>query len=136
MGISMRCHGDSDGYINDFGRSARLDVVAALDWLEKKAPNRKKIILGRSLGAAAAIFAAPLKQPDAYILESPYSNLERACQNRLQLRLPPPLVAPALLSMRPWGRLILGQTPSTLSPLEACGAIEAPCLLIGNRWRP
>lgn len=131
MAVSMRCHGDSTGYINDFGLGASWDVVAALEWIDFNLPQRKSIILGRSLGAAAAIYAAKERQPDAFIFESPYSDLERACHNRLKLRLPPPLVGAALVSMRPWGKLILGYTPAAISPLRACRAVTAPCILFG-----
>jgi dipeptidyl aminopeptidase/acylaminoacyl peptidase len=34
--VSLRAHGDSTGEINDFGYSARHDVVATVEFLEKK----------------------------------------------------------------------------------------------------
>jgi uncharacterized protein len=58
LALSLRCHGDSTGDFNDFGLSASQDVIAAVAFLENEFPGRRVRILGRSLGAAAAIFAA------------------------------------------------------------------------------
>ncbi|MEW6283390.1 MAG: alpha/beta fold hydrolase, partial [Candidatus Eremiobacterota bacterium] len=54
---SLRAHGDSDGSLNDFGCSARLDVIACVDALEAR--GHRCTVFGRSLGASAALFAAP-----------------------------------------------------------------------------
>ena len=56
--ISLRAHGDSSGDSNDIGYSARHDVVAAVEFLERKHPGRPIVVMGVSLGSAAAIFAA------------------------------------------------------------------------------
>src|SRR5262245_1614159 len=54
MLISMRAHGDSTGEFNDIGYSAQHDVVAAVDWLQRRWPHRPIVIWGQSMGAAAA----------------------------------------------------------------------------------
>ncbi|SIO22403.1 Lysophospholipase, alpha-beta hydrolase superfamily [Singulisphaera sp. GP187] len=89
--ITLRAHGDSTGQINDIGLSARHDVVAAVDFLERRRPGRPVVVLGTSMGAAAAIFASGelAHRVSGYILESPYEHLRRAVRNRTETALPP-----------------------------------------------
>jgi alpha/beta superfamily hydrolase len=58
LAISLHAHGDSTGEINDVGWSARHDVTAAVAFLQRECPKQPVYIVGGSLGAAAAIFAA------------------------------------------------------------------------------
>ena len=90
--ITLRAHGDSTGDLNDFGFSSRQDVLAAITWLEQNCPGRP-IIWGRSLGSAAAMFAAGElgHRIGGYVLECPYRDLRTAVYNRTHMRLPPPL---------------------------------------------
>jgi alpha-beta hydrolase superfamily lysophospholipase len=89
--VTLRAHGDSTGDVNDFGYSARHDVVAAVEFLKKERPGLPVVIHGTSLGAAAAIFAAGElgEHVSGYMLESPYRDLHRAVRNRTALYLPP-----------------------------------------------
>lgn len=133
--ITLRAHGDSTGELNDFGYSARADVVAAVAWLEKKCPRRPLILWGGSLGAAAALFAAAElgQRVNGYILECPYRDLDTAVRNRTRRYLPPVLewiayhgllaVAPAVLP--DWHKI---------SPLEAADGIPArvPVLILAG----
>src|SRR5262249_49183846 len=82
--VSLRAHGDSTGAVNDFGFSARRDVVAAVAFLEKERPGRPILLNGTSMGAAAAIFAAAElgERVGGYVLESPYRDLHQAVRNR------------------------------------------------------
>jgi len=105
--LTLRAHGDSDGAHNDIGWSARHDVIAAVAWLETTRPGRPIVIHGRSLGAAAATYAAGElgERVHGYILECPYQDLRHALRNRLALSLP------ALLAPIAYGVL------TTLAPL-------------------
>ena len=78
------------GEIDDAGYSARHDVFAAVDFLERRRPGRPVVIDGNSMGSAAAIFAAEElgHRVAAYILESPYQDLKTAVWNRIDNRLP------------------------------------------------
>src|SRR5437016_12545555 len=89
--ISLRAPGDSTGDFNDIGFSARHDVIAAVEFLERRRPGRPVVVLGVSLGAAAAIFAAGElgHRVQGYILESPYQDLKVAVRNRVETYLPP-----------------------------------------------
>ncbi len=82
----MRAHGDSSGEFNDIGYSARLDVVAAVEFLERRRPARPILIHGTSLGAAAATFAAEElgHRVHGYVLECPYRDLRTAVWNRAE----------------------------------------------------
>jgi uncharacterized protein len=56
--ISLRAHGASTGDFNDMGYSARHDIVAAVEFLERRRPGNPIIVHGLSMGAAAAVFAS------------------------------------------------------------------------------
>jgi hypothetical protein len=58
LAITLRAHGDSTGEVNDLGWSARNDVAAAVDFLQREFSGRPIFVVGRSLGSAAAVFAA------------------------------------------------------------------------------
>lgn len=127
--ISLRAHGDSAGDYNDIGYGARHDVVAAVAYLERRRPGKPIVILGTSMGGAAAVFAAGElgHRVRGYILESPYRDLRTAVWNRLDDTLPPvldrvayagllavsPLVIPHIDRISPWTAIggVPGDTP-------------------------
>ena len=124
--VTLRAHGDSGGERNDFGRSARHDVVAAIAWLRAREPGRPVAVVGASLGAAAALLAAaePGGLADAYVLEAPYRDLATAARNRLAMHLPPPADDVAWLGLRAAGALL---EPGLLDlSLERAAAALAP----------
>jgi uncharacterized protein len=89
--VTQRCHGDSTGAYCDFGYSARLDLVSAVDWIESHQPGRRIVVWGTSMGAATACFAAEELGPrvDGYFLDGCYADLETATRNRTRQNLPP-----------------------------------------------
>lgn len=101
--VTVRAHGDSSGDRNDFGYSARHDVIAAVRELKQRCPNRPLLVWGGSLSAAASIFAAPELEADVsgWLLECPYRDLATAVQQRLRMRLP------SVLSELAWWNLRL-----------------------------
>lgn len=88
--VSLRVHGDSTGELDDFGWSARHDVVAAVAWARARRPQARIVLCGASLGAAAAVFAAAELPAavDAYWLECLYTDLDTAALRRCQQQLP------------------------------------------------
>src|SRR4029079_9431169 len=82
------------GY-TDFGFTRILDASCAVDWLQQRHPDRKVIVWGTSMGAAAALFAAEAlgDKVAGYILECPYQNLRIATRNRTKCCLPPGIEA-------------------------------------------
>ncbi len=94
LALSLRCHGSSDGEINDFGYSASKDIISAVNYLNQNFNYPKIFIAGRSLGSAAAIFAANELNSNVkgYFLESPYLDINTAAYNRLKLNMSEPFV--------------------------------------------
>ena len=120
LAISLRAHGDSTGQVNDFGYSSRHDVVAAVRFLQQECPRQPIYVLGHSMGAATAIFAAhELNESVAgYFLEQPYRDLSSATWIRVQRFLPPLLDGAAYFSLRLWATVFLPIDPQRISPLD------------------
>lgn len=135
MLISMRAHGDSTGAVNDIGLSARRDVVAAVDFLEARRPGRPIVIVGVSLGAAAATFAAGELggRIAGYVLESPYADLKTAVRNRTRAALPTPFEQAAYLGLRVAGLALLPQLDA-IAPAEAVAKTpeDVPVLILAG----
>jgi len=136
--VTLRAHGDSTGERNDFGWSSRLDVIAAVEELERRRPGSRVVVCGASLGAAAAAFAASElgERVHGWILESVYRDLATAARRRVERYLPPGLDWLAYQGLRVAGTLVLPGW-SRLSPAEAVTAIPAgvPVLLLtGARY--
>jgi alpha-beta hydrolase superfamily lysophospholipase len=137
--ISLRAHGDSTGAVNDIGYSARRDVMAAIDYLERRRAGRPILIHGTSLGAAAAIYAAGTlgTRVFGYILESPFTDLRTAIRNRTENYLPFPLDRIGYAGMALTGPFVLPDL-DRMAPLTAIGAIPTSVrvvLLAGGRDR-
>lgn len=136
MPVSLRAHGDSSGDFNDIGYSARHDVLAAVDFLERHRPGRPIVLLGSSLGAASATFAsADLgRRVSGYILEAPYLDLKTAVRNRTSNALPMVLEWLAYQGLLIVSPLVLPDLDK-ISPRDAIGGIPdgVPVLFIVGR---
>lgn len=124
--VSLRAHGDSTGDVNDFGFSARRDVVAAVEWVRERHPGRPVVVWGRSLGSAAALFAAA--ELDArvcgYVLECPYQDLRTATRNRTRTYLPPVLEFVAYTGFSAVVPLVLPHADD-ISPLNSARGVPS-----------
>ena len=133
--LSLRAHGDSTGEVNDFGFSARHDVTAAVAWAESNHPRWPIVVWGRSLGSAAALFAAGGlgRRVSAYVLECPYRDLRTAVRNRVRLRLPPLADDVAYLGLMTAAPLVLADV-DRISPLQAAGEVPegTPVLILAG----
>jgi alpha-beta hydrolase superfamily lysophospholipase len=129
--LSLRAHGDSTGEVNDIGYSARHDVVAAVDYLERRCPGRPVLVRGKSLGAAAAIYAAKElgTRVRGYVLEAPYADLRTAVRHRLQNRLAFPIDRVAYAGLTLMGPLVLPEIDS-MAPVRAISGIPASVPII------
>ncbi|MBN2473525.1 MAG: alpha/beta hydrolase [Pirellulales bacterium] len=136
MAISLRAHGDSTGSTNDFGYSARLDVLAAVEFLEAECPGRPIFLAGRSLGAAAAVFAAETlgHRVAGYFLESPYKDLQSATRNRLAIYLPPMLDDVASAGLRLWSGAFLPVAAAEIAPSNHASSIprDVPVVVLAG----
>jgi len=139
MLISMRAHGDSTGEFNDVGFSAQHDVVAAVDWLHSRWPNRRIVIWGQSMGSAAALFAARElgERVQGYILECPYRDLKTAVRIRLRNYLPSGLNGIAYAGMLTVSQVLLPNLDE-ISPRKAMGTVprNVPILILAGRCDP
>lgn len=143
LALSLRAHGDSTGETNDFGWSARADVVAGVELVEGRCAHTPIVIIGQSLGAATAIYAA--RELDTrvagYLLEAPYRDLASATQHRLSTFLPALLDRLAYAGMLLVSPLMLAVPIDELSPLERVADIPAatPVVLLSgalDRYSP
>jgi alpha-beta hydrolase superfamily lysophospholipase len=118
LAVSLRAHGDSTGDHCDFGWGARHDVVAAVEYLGRMAPGRRVVVLGSSMGAAAAIFAAKELGPNVsgYILQAPYASLAKATWVRVEHYLGFPLDYVAYGSLWLWSPVYLPVPLSAINP--------------------
>jgi uncharacterized protein len=136
LAISLRAHGDSDGEVNDFGWSARQDVLAAIAFLEREAPEHPRVVFGSSLGSAAALFAAREvgTRVQGYVLESPYRDLPTAVSNRLENHLWPGLDRLAFHGMWLFADTMLPVAAERIRPLDHVDGIppEVPVLFLAG----
>jgi uncharacterized protein len=133
--ISLRAHGDSSGQFNDIGYGARHDIIAAVDFLERRRPGKPVLIHGLSMGAASATFASRslAHRVNGYILESPYRDLKVAVRNRTRINLPPLLDWVAYQGLLTVSPLVLPDVEQS-SPLEAIAGIptDVPVLIMAG----
>lgn len=132
---TLRAHGDSSGDFDDIGYGARHDVVAAVEFLERRRPGRPIVVDGNSMGAAAAVFAARElgRRVRGYILESPYQDLKIAVWNRVENALPPGLSHAAYLGLRTVAPAFLPDLDA-IAPVDAIAAIpgDVPVLILSG----
>lgn len=84
VAFDHRAHGESDGRVCSFGFHERHDVAAVLDWIRRRWPDERCGAVATSMGAAAVCFAADVARGfDAVVLESVYTELARAFNDRI-----------------------------------------------------
>ncbi len=125
--VTLRAHGDSSGASEDFGWSARRDVLVAVDWAAQRRPGAQLVLAGASLGAAASVFAAAElgARVEAYWLECLYTDLDSAALRRCELHLPMGLGRVAHLALRVGAALRWPQWRE-ISPLVHMGQLAVP----------
>lgn len=80
--FDLRAHGKSKGNKIGFGREETEDIISAIEWVKAKAPGKKIVLLGSSMGAVASARAAS-KYPGeiaALILDGPFRRLDEAME--------------------------------------------------------
>lgn len=128
--IDLQATGESKGEAITFGWRERHDVLAAVAFTRKRAPNAKVAIIGSSLGGAATLLAEP--DVDAIVLEAVYPSIDRAVQNRIAIRTGntmAQLASPLLLwQLKPR----LGVSADALRPIDHIGNLRCPLLVISG----
>jgi alpha-beta hydrolase superfamily lysophospholipase len=129
--IDLQGTGETEGHEITFGWREGRDVLAAVDFLRKADPDVPVVIIGSSLGGAAALLAAPPLKADAMVLESVYPTIEIATANRLEKYFGPLGRAGApLLLMQVHVRL--GIPASRLHPLDHIANVGCPILIVSG----
>ena len=137
-GIDLRGHGDSDGALRDLTMTRLLaDVAAAADWTTMQSRSSRLVLIGVSMGAAAAAWHA-LNHPaaiEALILIAPALRFPSALVDDLDRA---PLAhwrATGLLRLRSeWIDVELGaqliEDAARYDPRELKRRLEVPTLLL------
>jgi pimeloyl-ACP methyl ester carboxylesterase len=126
--------GKSEGSRTGVGWLERGDVLAACAFAETRCPGLKRVVIGSSMGAAAAAFAIA-EDPsaaDAVILDSCYHSLARATLGWWRFLGGVPLailLAPVVLVAWP----IAGFNPFRANVGRALRRIDRPVLIIHGR---
>jgi pimeloyl-ACP methyl ester carboxylesterase len=109
LSITVRAHGDSDGFESDVGYGARLDVLRGVEFLRGERPGKAIVVYGASMGAAAALHAARAlgSTVRAYVLAAPYASLREAVRRRCARYLPPGLDSFAYATLSLWAPWVL-----------------------------
>jgi pimeloyl-ACP methyl ester carboxylesterase len=127
--FDFRGCGESGGAVT-FGFRERLDVEAALEFLQREKKVAHTVIIGQSMGAAAAIMGVDgwREGVKGAVLESPFDRFSDAVRVRVRgvAGWMEPVVSPLLLAqIRPR----LGFPPADLAPVEAIHRARCPVLL-------
>jgi pimeloyl-ACP methyl ester carboxylesterase len=128
--IDLRGHGQSGRARFGFGRTERLDVLGAIDWLVSRGFRPGSIgVLGISMGAATAIGAASIDgRVGAVVADSSYAELAPVVEQNWT---PATRLPRHFLPMTKWiGKHLFGCDIDMARPVEEVGAIRRPILLI------
>src|SRR5436190_14291793 len=129
--IDFQATGESAGEAITFGWRERFDVLAAVQYLKTRIPDRPVGVIGVSLGGAATLLATPPLHIDAAVLEAVYPSIDRAIMNRLEMRVGPlgRVAAPMLLlQLQPR----LGVPPSAVKPVDHIAELGCPLLIVAG----
>lgn len=130
--IDMQAHGETVGAKVTFGYKESDDVIATVNYLKNVMRYDKVGVIGVSLGGAAAIFGGDKIKVDAMILESVYSEIQKAIDNRVKMRLIPlhNVITQILLKqIKP----ILNIDPESLNPIKNINSNPAPKFIISGK---
>lgn len=133
LALDLRGHGGSDPARLGFGRTERLDVLGAVDWLlERGYPPGRIAVAGASMGGAAAI-AAAAEEPaiGAVVSDSAFAHFGAMLWRTLPGLLPLGLGVVFLPGLVLGGWLLLGANLYQFSPaLLATRLRQRPLLVI------
>jgi alpha-beta hydrolase superfamily lysophospholipase len=131
--LDLRGHGDSGNATSSFGLHESRDARAALAWLKRQQHGAPILLIGISMGGAAALLGDDGPLPvDALVLQAVFSDVRHAIRHRIAMvasALPARLLEP-LLSYQSYPRF--GISPSRLSPIAAIARYKGPVLVIGG----
>jgi pimeloyl-ACP methyl ester carboxylesterase len=133
--IDFPGHGYSPRRKTGLGYVERGDVLAAISYVLERIPEAQIVLIGSSMGAAAAAFAAPEVPPNvrALVLDGAYSRMSTAITGFLHF-MGGKGAKSFLGPIGQIGRPMMGLNPAKLSVTESLKKVRIPVLLLhGDR---
>lgn len=127
--FDVRGHGRNDQVPHVTVRHFRDDILAAARFAAARFPDRKRVVVGHSMGGAAAVLAAARGAPvhGVVTVAAPADVLEVTADHLSDRGLPGALMVAAL---RPFWRRRVGEPFHHLVPERKMGAIRHPVMVI------
>jgi alpha-beta hydrolase superfamily lysophospholipase len=122
-----RNHGKSDG--DSFSSLPRFaeDLGTALDWVKQRNPHHRLVVLGHSIGSAAAILAASHRDDiDLVIGLSGFAHPNLVMNRHLDRPWLPSFLRPLILNYIQW---VIGFRFNDIAPMNRIQHVRCPVLL-------
>ncbi len=122
-----RNHGKSDG--DSFSSLPRFaeDLASVIEWIKQSLPNQKIIVLGHSIGAAAAMLAASHRNDiDLVISIAGFAHPNLVMQRHLDRPWLPRFFRPLIMNYIQW---VIGYRFDEIAPMIRIQHIRCPVLL-------
>ena len=128
--FDFRYFGESGGSYSTVGQNEVLDLLAAIQFLEKKGIHEVGVY-GFSLGGAVALMTAEkAPQIKAIVAESSYARLDMMLKVYYHI---PLFKYPLSALTRLWGIVFLGYDVKDVSPMKAASTLTIPVLIIHSK---
>lgn len=127
--VDFHGSGGSPGNETTLGADEAKDVVDAMNYVQEQWPDKKVILYGMSMGAAAILRAVALEDaaPDAIILEAPFDRLINSVRHRFNSAGVPSSPGAEMLIL--WGSIDAGFNGFAHDPVDYASAVDCPALL-------
>jgi pimeloyl-ACP methyl ester carboxylesterase len=125
--FDARNHGKSDG--DSFSSMPRFaeDLDGAIDWTRQQDPGQKIIVMGHSIGAAAALLVASRRDDiDLVIGISGFAHPDLVMRRHLTRRWLPHFLVPMILRYVQW---VIGHRFDDIAPMYRIRHVRCPVLL-------
>lgn len=127
--FDFQAHGESTGSRITCGVKESQDAAAALAFLKSKRPGEKVAAIGVSLGGAATLLGQRPLAVDVLVLESVYTTIDAAIENRLRMRVG--ILASVISPLLLWqSELFAGVSTRQLRPIDRIHEVSVPVFVI------
>lgn len=131
--FDFRAHGKTRGGASTIGPKEADDVEAAIAEARRRVPGAKIVVIGSSMGSAAAAFAAASgAEVDALVLDSCYSRLVQASFGWWRFlggRFLSVILGPTVLLAGPFAKI----NPFKVDVASAVSTLSCPILMLHGR---
>lgn len=133
--LDLQAHGETPGEQITLGHLEARDAANGVDYLKSQLHCRKVVVIGQSLGGAAALLGPAAQTADALVLESVFPTIEDAIRNRVQSRLG--VMGTALAPLLYWQIPLRLDVPlERLHPVDAIRSVKVPVFIMGGGLDP